>query len=143
MSTTNQVRTLEIPEGLDGERVDVALARALGFSRTMIAAAAERGGIIVNGKQVDKSARLVAGDLIEIEIIHDANKGPQIDVADLADLQVIYSDEDLLVIDKPLGVAAHPSVGWSGPTVVGILLARGITLLKSCSGRACWHRASS
>lgn len=128
MSTTNQVRTLEIPEGLDGERVDVALARALGFSRTMIAAAAERGGIIVNGKQVDKSARLVAGDLIEIEIIHDANKGPQIDVADLADLQVIYSDEDLLVIDKPLGVAAHPSVGWSGPTVVGILLARGITL---------------
>lgn len=128
MSATNQVRTLEIPEGLDGERVDVALARALGFSRTMIAAAAERGGIIVNGKQVDKSARLVAGDLIEIEIIHDSNQGPQIDVVDLADLQVIYSDEDLLVIDKPLGVAAHPSVGWSGPTVVGILLARGITL---------------
>lgn len=128
MSDTKQIRTLEIPEGLDGERVDVALARALGFSRTMIAAAAERGGIFVNGKQVDKSARLAAGDLIEIEIVQNVDRGPNIDVADFADLKVIYSDDDLLVIDKPLGVAAHPSIGWSGPTVVGILMARGVEL---------------
>lgn len=124
----NLIRTLEIPEGLDGERVDVALARALGFSRTMIAASAERGGIFVNGKQVDKSARLAAGDLIEIEIIHEDNRGPHIDVTDLTDLQIIYEDDDVVVINKPLGVAAHPSVGWSGPTVVGILMARGISL---------------
>jgi 23S rRNA pseudouridine1911/1915/1917 synthase len=128
MSATHQVRTLEIPEGLDGERVDVALARALGFSRTMIASAAERGGIHVNGKQVDKSARLSAGDVIDIEIIHDSVRGPSIDISDLTDLRIIHEDDDVVVIDKPLGVAAHPSVGWSGPTVVGILMARGVTL---------------
>ncbi|MFM7499664.1 MAG: RluA family pseudouridine synthase [Actinomycetota bacterium] len=128
MSQTGAIRTLEIPEGLDGERVDVALARALGFSRTMIATAAERGNILVNGKPVDKSARLGAGDLIEIEIVQEVDRGAKIEVVDLDELQIIYSDDDVLVIDKPLGVAAHPSVGWSGPTVVGILMARGITL---------------
>jgi len=128
VSQTGAIRTLEIPEGLDGERVDVALARALGFSRTMIATAAERGNILVNGKPVDKSARLGAGDLIEIEIVQEVDRGAKIEVVDLDELQIIYSDDDVLVIDKPLGVAAHPSVGWSGPTVVGILMARGITL---------------
>lgn len=128
MSQTGAIRTLEIPEGLDGERVDVALARALGFSRTMIATAAERGNILVNGKPVDKSARLGAGDLIEIEIVQEVDRGAKIEVVDLDELQIIYSDDDVLVIDKPLGVAAHPSVGWSGPTVVGILMARGVTL---------------
>ena len=124
----SQIRTLEIPEGLDGERVDAALARALGLSRTMVAGAAERGAIFVNGKQVDKSARLSAGDLIEIELIHDDNKGVQVEVSDYPDLTIIYSDDDVVVIDQPLGVAAHPSVGWSGPTVVGVLAARGVTL---------------
>lgn len=127
---TRQIRTLEIPEGLDGERVDVALARALGFSRTMIATAAENGSLRVNGKQVDKSARLVAGDVIEIEIIQQSNRGPNIEVSDLEELSIVYADDDVIVINKPLGVAAHPSVGWSGPTVVGILMARGVTLSK-------------
>jgi 23S rRNA pseudouridine1911/1915/1917 synthase len=94
----------------------------------MIATAAERGNILVNGKPVDKSARLGAGDLIEIEIVQEVDRGAKIEVVDLDELQIIYSDDDVLVIDKPLGVAAHPSVGWNGPTVVGILMARGITL---------------
>ena len=131
MSASNgdrHLRSLEIPEGLDGERVDVALARALGFSRTMIAHAAESGAIFVNGKPVDKSARLAAGDFIEIEIVQESARGPKIEISDLDQLQITYSDDDLIVIDKPLGVAAHPSVGWSGPTVVGILMARGFTL---------------
>ena len=126
MST--HTRTLEIPEGLDGERVDAALARALGLSRTMVAAAAERGGIFVNGKRVDKSARLAAGDLIEIEIIQESSPGVELDTADIPELHIVHSDEDILVIDKPLGVAAHPSIGWSGPTVVGVLTARGVSL---------------
>jgi 23S rRNA pseudouridine1911/1915/1917 synthase len=121
-------RTLEIPEGLDGERVDAALARALGLSRTMVAAAAERGGIFVNGKRVDKSARLAAGDLIEIEIIQESARGVELDTADIPELHIVHSDEDILVIDKPLGVAAHPSIGWIGPTVVGVLTARGVSL---------------
>ena len=122
------VRSLEIPEGLDGERVDTALARALGFSRTMVANAAARGGIRINGKSVDKSARLSAGDVIDIEIINSSTRHLELDSDDFSELEVVYSDDDLLVINKPIGVAAHPSVGWNGPTVVGILTARGISL---------------
>ena len=123
-----QTRTLEIPEGLDGERVDAALARALGLSRTMVAAAAERGAIFVNGKRVDKSARLAAGDVIDIDIVQESGRVAELDTTDLPELKVVYSDDDILVVDKPLGVAAHPSIGWSGPTVVGVLTARGISL---------------
>jgi 23S rRNA pseudouridine1911/1915/1917 synthase len=94
----------------------------------MIATAAERGAILVNGKAVDKSARISAGDVINIEIIQDTGREITLDYSDLPELRVVYSDDDLLVIDKPLGVAAHPSIGWSGPTVVGVLTARGIAL---------------
>lgn len=128
LSGSPQMRSLEIPEGLDGERVDSALARALGLSRTMVAQAAERGGIFVNGKPVDKSARLTAGDFIEIEIVNGSRRSFELDAIDLPELGILYSDDDIVVIDKPMGVAAHPSVGWSGPTVVGILTARGVSL---------------
>jgi 23S rRNA pseudouridine1911/1915/1917 synthase len=50
------------------------------------------------------------------------------------DLKVVYQDKDIVVVDKPEGVASHPSVGWSGPTVGGALLALGITM--STSGAA-------
>ncbi|MEY4742553.1 MAG: hypothetical protein RL672_1303, partial [Actinomycetota bacterium] len=45
--------------------------------------------------------------------------------------KIVYEDADIVVVDKPAGVAAHPSVGWSGPTVGGALLAHGIQLTTS------------
>jgi 23S rRNA pseudouridine1911/1915/1917 synthase len=53
-------------------------------------------------------------------------------VAELVpDLRVVYQDEDIVVVDKPAGVAAHPSVGWDGPSVGGALLAMGIEMSTS------------
>jgi 23S rRNA pseudouridine1911/1915/1917 synthase len=46
-------------------------------------------------------------------------------------LTVIYQDQDIVVVDKPAGVAAHPSVGWDGPSVGGALLALGIEMSTS------------
>jgi 23S rRNA pseudouridine1911/1915/1917 synthase len=53
---------------------------------------------------------------------------------DVDNLRIVYEDTDLVVIDKPAGVAAHPSVGWTGPTVVGALMAKGVRI--STSGAA-------
>jgi len=47
------------------------------------------------------------------------------------DLKVVYQDEDIVVVDKPAGVAAHPSVGWDGSSVGGALLAMGIEMSTS------------
>src|SRR6202020_963692 len=46
-------------------------------------------------------------------------------------LQVVYEDDDILVVNKPVGVAAHPTPGWTGPTVLGGLLAAGHTIATS------------
>jgi len=47
------------------------------------------------------------------------------------DLRIVHDDDDLVVVDKPFGVAAHPSVGWEGPTVVGALAAAGYRISTS------------
>jgi 23S rRNA pseudouridine1911/1915/1917 synthase len=58
------------------------------------------------------------------------NQDP-IPLTPLVGLTVVYNDDDIVVIDKPVGCAAHPSPGWMGPTVVGALLAAGYTISTS------------
>jgi 23S rRNA pseudouridine1911/1915/1917 synthase len=106
------------------------LSKALGLSRTQIAELLENGLVTSNSKPVGKSDRLVEGDLVEVAI--ETRKDRLIIQPDLVeDFRVIFQDEHLIVIDKPAGVAAHPSVGWDGPTVPGALLALGIQLSTS------------
>jgi 23S rRNA pseudouridine1911/1915/1917 synthase len=125
-------RSLEIPEGLDGERLDVALSRFLGLSRTKVAELADRGLITVNGEQVAKSQRLTVGDSVEIV---EGGLDPIAAVAvEQSQLAVIFEDDDLVVIDKPVGIAVHPSPGWTGATVVQSLAASGYRI--STSGAA-------
>lgn len=127
----SEVRSISAPEGVDGERLDSALARMLGFSRTAVAEMAEIGAISINGREVNKSHRVNAGDLIEV-VINTVVRAPlEIVATDVAELEIIYEDSDLLIIDKPIGVAAHPSVGWTGPTIVGVLASRGVALSTS------------
>jgi 23S rRNA pseudouridine1911/1915/1917 synthase len=49
----------------------------------------------------------------------------------LDDLKIVYQDTDLVIVNKPVGCAAHPSPGWTGPTVVGALVAAGIPISSS------------
>ena len=123
-------KQLLVPEGLAGLRVDAGISKALGMSRTLVAALIEDGLVQVDGKVVGKSDRLASGALVELEIA--AKKDPLIiEPDDVPDFKVVFQDEHLIVIDKPAGVAAHPSVGWDGPTVPGALLALGIQLSTS------------
>lgn len=125
------VRSLPVPDGLVGERVDAALGRMLGLSRTRAAELAEAGAIRVDGVAVGKSARLPADAWLEVEISDPEPTRTAVVAHDVPELRVVHDDEDLVVIDKPVGVAAHPSPGWTGPTVVGVLAARGYQIATS------------
>ncbi|MEY4009148.1 MAG: hypothetical protein RL232_675 [Actinomycetota bacterium] len=125
-----EIRNLSIPEGLNQERVDAALSRLLGLSRNVIVGLIEHGEISKDGKVVGKSDRVATGD--QLEILLPAAKGEAKLVATPIDgLKVVYDDEYLIVIDKPVGIAAHPSPGWQGATVVGAIFAAGYQLATS------------
>lgn len=125
-----ELRSLIVPEGVAGERIDSALTRVLGLSRTAIVRLLEDGDITTDGKAMGKSEKVVAGQLIEVLLPLPLNQDP-IPLTPLEGLTVVYHDEDIIVIDKPVGCAAHPSPGWTGPTVVGALLAAGFTISTS------------
>ncbi|MBU6347724.1 MAG: RluA family pseudouridine synthase [Actinomycetales bacterium] len=110
-------------EDQDG-RIDSVLANISGLSRATCAGLIEQGRVQVNEKVVAKSHRVSFGDVIEVEF-PDPEVGWQEPVAALP---IVFSDSDLVVIDKPAGVAAHPSAGWAGPTVTGSLEAMGHVL---------------
>jgi 23S rRNA pseudouridine1911/1915/1917 synthase len=123
-------RALPVPDGLDGMRVDAGLARLLGLSRTVVADLAESGEVRLDGRAAGKSDRLTAGSWLEVTLPEpDAPVG--VVAIPVDGLDVLYQDDDIVVVDKPVGVAVHPSPGWTGPTVVGGLAAAGITVATS------------
>ncbi|MBN9177063.1 MAG: RluA family pseudouridine synthase [Microbacterium sp.] len=117
------VRSMPVPGGLDGVRVDAALAKLLGFSRTFAAEIAEAGGVRMSGRTLGKSDKLSSDAWLEVE--WEDRREPEIVPIAVPDLGIVYDDDDIVVVDKPAGVAAHPSVGWEGPTVLGALAAAG------------------
>ena len=125
-------RELPVPDGLDGMRADAGLARLLGISRTTVGAMIDDGGVLIDGSTAVKSDRLAPGMWLEITL--PAPVLPLVVVPQKVDgLEILYQDADIVVVDKPVGVAAHPSPGWNGPTVLGALAALGVTLATSGS----------
>jgi 23S rRNA pseudouridine1911/1915/1917 synthase len=121
---------LPVPDGLDGMRVDAGLAKLLGLSRTAVVALTESGDVLLNGEEVGKSDRLVAGATLEVTL-PEPERPVQVQAVPVEGLEVLYEDDDVVVVDKPVGVAVHPSPGWTGPTVVGGLAAAGIRIATS------------
>jgi len=119
-------RSLPVPDGLDGVRVDAALAKMLGFSRTFAAEVAEAGGVSLDGRTLGKSDKLRGGGWLDVQ--WQARREPEIVPIAVPDLGIVYDDDDIVVVDKPAGVAAHPSIGWEGPTVLGALAAAGFRI---------------
>ncbi|HET6728510.1 MAG TPA: RluA family pseudouridine synthase [Jiangellaceae bacterium] len=126
-------RSLPVPDGLEGERLDAALARLFGFSRSRAAALVESGHVQLDGGAPAKSDRVKAGAWLEVELPDPPN--PVVIVPERVEgMSIVYDDDDIVVVGKPVGVAAHPSPGWSGPTVVGGLAGAGFRV--STSGAA-------
>ncbi|MDP9498241.1 MAG: RluA family pseudouridine synthase [Actinomycetota bacterium] len=118
-----QRRALPVPEGLDGLRLDAALSRLFGLSRTTAAEIIESGGASLDGRVRGKSDRVLAGARLEVDLPEPDRVLPPPERVE--GLRVVHEDDDIVVVDKPPGVAAHPSPGWTGPTVVGGLAAAG------------------
>jgi len=124
------VRRLIVPDGLAGMRLDAGLARLLGMSRTTVATLIDSGDVLVDGVSVARSERLTVDSWLEITLPEP--ELPSVLVPENVDgLTVLYRDADIVVIDKPVGVAAHPSPGWTGPTVLGALAGLGIGVATS------------
>ena len=122
-------RSLFVPDGLAGDRADSAIAKLLGFSRTFAVEVIEAGGVLLDGRALAKSDRLTAGGWLEVSWVSKSE--PVIVPIVVADLGIVYDDDDIVVIDKPAGVAAHPSIGWEGPTVLGALAGAGFRVATS------------
>lgn len=125
-----EARRLPVPDGLAGMRLDAGLARLFGFSRTTAAGLADAGDVLLDGQLAGKADRLTGGAWLEVTLpaVPAAPSRPPQPVPGLA---VLYADDDIVVVDKPVGVAAHPSPGWEGPTVVGGLAAMGYRIASS------------
>lgn len=123
-------RNVEIPEGLDNERIDSALARILGLSRSVIVKLLESDEVFLGHRVLGKSDKVQSGQVITV-LMPEPPSGIAIPPTPLDDLKIVYQDTDLVIVNKPVGCAAHPSPGWTGPTVVGALVAAGIPISSS------------
>lgn len=115
-------RMVPAPDALIGKRFDVAVSKMLGVSRSKAADLIDSGQARVLGRDIARSGALMAGDTVEFDIAEEIHEPEPI----CNDMAVVYEDEDVVVVDKPVGVAAHASVGWTGPTVLGSLKDRGV-----------------
>ncbi len=125
---------MPVPDGLDGERLDAALARMFGLSRAKAADLVAAGQVLVSGQPAAKSHRVEAGAWLDVTLPAPPTAiapGSAGQAAAVPGLRVVYEDADILVVDKPAGVAAHSTPGWTGPTVLGGLLATGHTVATS------------
>jgi 23S rRNA pseudouridine1911/1915/1917 synthase len=117
-------RSLPVPEGLEGERLDAALSRLFGFSRTRAAELIVAGDVLVDGSLAAKSDRVHGGAWLEVTL-----PPPPVTPMPVAEpipgMKIVYEDDDIVVVNKPIGVAAHPTTGWTGQTVIGGLLGTG------------------
>ena len=128
--TTSGQRRVPVPEGLDGERLDAALARLFGLSRARAAELISDGSVLVNGRPAAKSDRVPAGEWLDVTLPPPPITAPP-RPEPVPGLVIVYEDDDIVVVDKPPGVAAHPTPGWNGPTVLQGLLAAGHTIATS------------
>ena len=122
-------RRVPVPEGLDGERLDAALARLFGLSRARAAELIGDGSVLVGGRPAVKSDRVPAGEWLDVTLPPPPTL--QLRPEPVPGMAIVYEDDDIIVVDKPVGVAAHPTPGWTGPTVLQGLLAAGHTIATS------------
>lgn len=121
-------RAMPVPDGLLGDRADAAVARLLGFSRSYAAEVVEAGGARLDGVVLGKSDRMRPGWL---EVEWEPRREPAVVPELVPGFRIVHDDDDLVVIDKPVGVAAHPATGWDGPTVLGALAGAGYRIATS------------
>ena len=102
-----------------GKRIDAYIADNSELTRSAAAKLVESGDILVNGKTVAKNCKLKAGDVVDVELPEPA---PDKAEPENIPLDVIYEDDDIIVVNKPSGMVVHPAAGNPCGTLVNALL---------------------
>ncbi|MDE1535672.1 RluA family pseudouridine synthase [Actinotignum sp. GS-2025c] len=118
-------RTYPVTEEFTDARIDAAIARLTGLSRAEVQRLIDTGDVLLDGNPVAKSVRLRAQSILEINIPTPRTVAPR--GGDVT-IPILYEDGDLVVVDKPAGLAAHPSLNFTGPDVLGALMNAGVQL---------------
>ncbi|MDQ3615914.1 MAG: RluA family pseudouridine synthase [Actinomycetota bacterium] len=123
-------RSVAVPEGFAGQRIDAVLARMFGLSRQRSTDLISSGHVTVDGSRPAKSDRVEPGAWLDVVLPPVGD--PVAVVPEVVEgIEILHDDDAIIVIDKPVGVAVHPSPGWSGPTVVGHLVGAGYRIATS------------
>lgn len=112
-------KTLTVTDEQAGKRTDVLLSEALGITRSAAGKLIESKNVHIDGKSVTKSLKVSVGQSFEIEI---PDPEPSKAVPEDIPLDIIYEDDDLIVINKPKGTVVHPAPGNTSGTLVNALL---------------------
>lgn len=118
------VEDVHVPPEQVGRRADTGLSQILGLPRTQVARLIEGGHATVDGAPLAKSSKLT-GEVVTVELV-----APDVGTETAVPMEILYEDEHLIVINKPVGVAAHKNPGWNGPTVLESLRKMGVEVSK-------------
>lgn len=117
----SEVASFVVPQALAGERIDRAVALLTGFSRAQCQELIRNGEVLLDGAVPSKSTKLEVGTVVEI-----SGAPPEVEplIADSdVSFDVRFSDDDIVVVNKPAGVVVHPGAGTTHKTLVHGLLA--------------------
>ena len=115
----SEVLSLNVTAGEAGQRLDAYIASATDLTRSAAVRLIEEGQITVNGKSPNKKEKVKAGDCVEVSL---PEPEPDEAVPQNIPLDIIYEDEDILVVNKPCGMVVHPAAGNPDGTLVNAIL---------------------
>lgn len=125
-------RSFTVSEDFDGERADKAISEKFpDISRSMASTLIENGKVLVGEKNISKSLKLRQGD--EVTVFVPEPKELEVKAQNIP-IEIVYEDEDLLVVNKPKGMVVHPAVGNYDGTLVNALMYHCKDRLSSING---------
>ncbi len=126
---THGLRSLIVAEQDAGLRLDVFIARSpLGLTRSQVEKLAKSGKVWVRGRPGRAGQRLAAGDRVQLELPAAGDRA--MPAPEAIPLEVLFEDEDILVVNKPQGMVVHPGAGRDHGTLVNALLAHTQSLAR-------------
>jgi 23S rRNA pseudouridine1911/1915/1917 synthase len=115
--------TVTVPDGPTARRADRVVADASGLSRSQVQRLIEEGRLTLDGRPLKSNSLVEAGASLELDV--PVAQPSELLAEDIA-LDVVYQDDDVLVIDKPAGMVTHPAPGHATGTLVNALLGRAV-----------------
>ena len=118
---TSEIQSLSftVAEELEGQRLDKGISEYYeDISRSRINGLIKEGGVLVNGRSAKASYRLEAGDEVSFSLA--SAEIPDIEPEDIP-IDILYEDEDILIVNKPKGMVVHPAAGHYTGTLVNAL----------------------